>query len=101
MSAASAGLPRGFVVVLVVLGLLAIITGARQPAKTPAQRDSPGIIPATTLVAPSPDTAAVSSSPQSTRPSATPPPRPKAAQTPARPATDSMTRAPAWGGCIP
>jgi hypothetical protein len=100
MSAAGAGLPRGFVAVLVVLGLLAIITGARQPARSPAQRDSPAVIPATTVVAPAPDTAPVSSSSRTTPP-ATPRPRPKAAQTPARPATDSMTRVPAWGGCIP
>ena len=100
MSATGGGLPRGFVAVLVMLALLAIITGAREPARNAAQRDSPAIMPPTTVVAPWPDSAPVSpSSPTARLPAA--PRRPKAAQAPARPATDSMTRAPAWGGCIP
>jgi uncharacterized protein len=94
--------PRGFVAVLGLLGVLAIITGvarSRTAGPLPAQ---PAPAPAAVAPAPQPDPARVTpptpSAQAKKRPRPTPSPAP--AGTPAAAPADSASRAPAWRGCM-
>ena len=94
--------PRGFVAVLALLGVLAIITGVGRPRTTVALPVQPALAPAAVTVPPRPDTSRVASPPssESARRRPKPTPSPARAGTPAAAPSDTAARAPAWRGCM-